>query len=68
MKPRLFVIVGLVFGPFAVSSLCAQSEAQFAKANQEYAQGNFKAAIEDYNAIVSSGQLTVDLFYDLDND
>jgi tetratricopeptide (TPR) repeat protein len=67
MKRSLFVIVGLVFGPFAVSSLWAQSDAQFAKANQEYAQGNFKAAIEDYNAIVRSGQLSANLFYDLGN-
>ena len=34
----------------AVSSAFAQSDAQFAKANQEYAQGQFKEALQRFEA------------------
>src|SRR5712691_8646012 len=50
-----------------VSPVFAQSSAQFAKANQEYGAGDFKAAIEDYEAVVRSGQDTPNLFYNLGN-
>jgi tetratricopeptide (TPR) repeat protein len=39
----------------------------FAKANTEFAAGNFKAAIADYQAVVSSGEWNANLFYDLGN-
>src|SRR5437588_9049559 len=39
----------------------------FAKANTEFAAGNFKAAIADYEAVVGSGAWSADLFYDLGN-
>jgi tetratricopeptide (TPR) repeat protein len=52
---------------FAVSSAFAQSGAAFAKANEEYAQGQFKEAIADYEALVRSGQWSANLFYDLGN-
>src|SRR5256714_11272912 len=55
--------LGLVSTPF----LMAQPAAQFAKANQEYAAGDFKAAIEDYEELVRSGQDTPNLFYNLGN-
>src|SRR5260370_25619885 len=51
----------------AGSMLCAQPSAQFAKANQEFATGDFKAAIEDYEALVRSGQDAPNLFYHLGN-
>src|SRR5260370_40608506 len=51
----------------AGSMLCAQPSAQFAKANQEFATGDFKAAIEDYETLVRSGQDTPNLFYNLGN-
>lgn len=51
----------------AVSSAFAQSDGPFAKANQEYAQGQFKEAIADYEALVRSGQWSANLFYDLGN-
>jgi len=44
----------LVSTPF----LMAQPAAQFAKANQEYAAGDFKAAIADYEELVRFGQDT----------
>jgi tetratricopeptide (TPR) repeat protein len=67
MKQRLILAVCVAFGAFAASSAVAQSEPQFAKSNQEYAQGHFKEAIDGYEAIVRSGQLSPNLFYDLGN-
>ncbi len=48
-------------------SVLAQSDADFAKANQDYAQGNFKEAISGYETLVRSGQWSANLFYDLGN-
>jgi tetratricopeptide (TPR) repeat protein len=45
----------------------AQSDAQFTKANQAYAQGRFKEAISGYEALVRSKQWSANLFYDLGN-
>jgi len=45
----------------------AQPAAQFAKANQEYAAGDFKAATADYEELVRSGQDTPNVFYNLGN-
>jgi tetratricopeptide (TPR) repeat protein len=50
-----------------VSSVLAQSDADFTKANQEYAQGHFKEAISGYEALVRGGQWSANLFYDLGN-
>ena len=52
---------------FSVASAFAQSDAEFAKANQEYAQGHFKEAIAGYEALVRGGQWNANLFYDLGN-
>src|SRR5437016_7038936 len=49
------------------SAAFAQSDAEFAKANQEYAQGHFKEAISGYEALVRAGQWSANLFYDLGN-
>jgi tetratricopeptide (TPR) repeat protein len=49
------------------SILAAEPSAQFAKANQEYAAGDFKAAIADYEELVRSGQDTPNVFYNLGN-
>jgi tetratricopeptide (TPR) repeat protein len=51
----------------AASSVFAQSDAEFAKANQAYAQGKFKEAISDYETLVRSGQWSANLFYNLGN-
>src|SRR5215467_955677 len=50
-----------------VSSAFAQSNPQFAKANEEFAQGHFKEAIAGYEALISAGQWNPNLFYDLGN-
>src|SRR5438094_8435146 len=39
----------------------------FAKANTEFAAGNFKAAIADYEAVVGSGAGSANLVYDVGN-
>jgi tetratricopeptide (TPR) repeat protein len=51
----------------AVSSACAQTDGTFVKANEEYAAGKFKEAIDDYETLVRSGQWSANLFYDLGN-
>jgi tetratricopeptide (TPR) repeat protein len=60
-------VYGAIIGAFLVSSAFAQSDAHFAKANQEYAAGQFKEAIEDYESLVRGGQWSANLFYDLGN-
>jgi tetratricopeptide (TPR) repeat protein len=49
------------------ASALAQSEAEFAKANQNFAQGHFTEAITGYEALVRAGQWNANLFYDLGN-
>src|SRR2546428_6546529 len=51
----------------STSSAFAQLDSDFTKANQDYAQGNFKEAISRYETLVSSGQWSANLFYDLGN-
>lgn len=50
---------------FVAASAFAQTD--LAKANQEYAQGHFKEAIDGYETIARSGQWSANLFYDLGN-
>jgi tetratricopeptide (TPR) repeat protein len=61
----LAVFFCLTFG--IVLSASAQTDADFTKANQEYAQGYFKEAISGYEALVRGGQWSANLFYDLGN-
>ena len=66
--PKTFIYLSCaILALFAVSSGFAQSDAQFAKANQEYAQAHFKEAIADCEALVRSGEWSANLFYDLGN-
>ena len=39
----------------------------FAKANTAFAAGQFKSAIQQYQAVVQSGEWSANLFYDLGN-
>jgi len=66
MKTRI-VISGAGLWLLCALILAAEPSAQFAKANQEYAAGDFKAAIDDYEELVRSGQDTPNLFYNLGN-
>src|SRR6266536_22071 len=45
----------------------AQSDAEFAKANQQFAQAHFKDAIAGYEGLVRTGQASANVFYDLGN-
>jgi len=55
MKMRASLIAFL-FCALATPSLFSQADAEFAKANQEFAQGHFKEAISGYEALIHSGQ------------
>jgi tetratricopeptide (TPR) repeat protein len=60
--------LGALLGLLAlIPTVFAQSNAQFAAANQEYASGHFKEAIDNYEMLVRSGALSANLFYDLGN-
>src|SRR6266404_4597509 len=63
---RLPAIFFCLYFAIAASAI-AQPHAGFAKANQEYAQGNFKEAIASYEALVQADQWNANLFYDLGN-
>jgi tetratricopeptide (TPR) repeat protein len=52
---------------WAASPLGAQTDTDFTKANQEYAQGHFKEAISGYETLVRAEQWSANLFYDLGN-
>jgi hypothetical protein len=66
MKSRTYLIALLFCAGSAVSAI-AQPNAEFAKAYQEYAQGNFKEAIVSYEALVRADEWNANLFYDLGN-
>jgi len=61
------IVVVFLCGLGIVTSAFGQPDLQFTKANQEYAQGHFKEAIGDYEALVQGGQWNANLFYDLGN-
>lgn len=66
MKTGLRVIS--LFAFIAATSVApAQSTNPFAKANQEYAAGDFDGAIRDYEELVRSGQDVPNVFYNLGN-
>ena len=54
MKPRKLIVnlCCAITCAFLIPSVFAQSDAQFAKANQEYADRNFKEAIGGYDQLV----------------
>ena len=62
--PARLAIFFLLLG---VTLLLAQSASQFTKANQEFASGDFKAAIADYEEMVRAGEDAPNLFYNLGN-
>ena len=50
-----------------VMAASAFAQADFAKTNEEFAQGHFKEAIAGYEALVRAGHWNANLFYDLGN-
>src|SRR3984893_1583787 len=65
MKTRIVFVLAVLLAGTSIG--VAQSNPQFAKANQEYAAGDFNAAINDYEELVRSGRDTPNLFYNLGN-
>jgi tetratricopeptide (TPR) repeat protein len=61
----LTIFFYLIFGIVSVG--LAQPDAQFANANQAFAQSHFKEAIADYEALIRDGQWSANVFYDLGN-
>ena len=59
--------IAILCSAVSAASSFAQTEGDFTKANQEYAQGHFKEAISGYEALVRAGQWSANLFYDLGN-
>ena len=67
MKGRTFLVslyCAVIWTCVAASTF---AQADFDKANQEYAQGHFKEAIGSYETLARSGQWGANLFYDLGN-
>ncbi len=60
-------LIAFLFCALATPSLLAQADAEFAKANQEFAQGHFKEAISGYEPLIRAGQWSANAFYDLGN-
>jgi tetratricopeptide (TPR) repeat protein len=60
------LFVTIVFAS-SVSSIFAQSDADFAKANENYAAGHFQEAVNGYEKLVRAGQWSANLCYDLGN-
>src|SRR5215831_20464076 len=67
MSMRYIACLCCTICTLVVSTAFAQPDPQFEKANQQYAQGNFKEAISGYEALVHAGQWNANLFYDLGN-
>jgi tetratricopeptide (TPR) repeat protein len=66
MNFRTSLIVVLLCA-LSISAGVAQGDAEFAKANQAFAQGHFKEAISGYEALIRAGQFSANVFYDLGN-
>jgi tetratricopeptide (TPR) repeat protein len=63
-RSKVFLGVFLIAGVLVMPARGA-TDAQFAKANEEYAAGHFREAIADYESLVRSGEWSANLFYDL---
>jgi tetratricopeptide (TPR) repeat protein len=66
MKIRAFLIA-FVLCALATPLVLAQADAEFSKANQDFAEGRFKEAISGYETLVRDGQWSANVFYDLGN-
>ena len=64
---KVYVPICAVACTFWISAAFAQTNTDFAKANEEYAQEHFKEAIAGYETLVRAGQWNANLFYDLGN-
>lgn len=67
MRFRAFLLPSAALLLALVSSVLAESDAPFSRANQDYAQGKFKEAVSAYEEMVQSGEWSAALFYNLGN-
>jgi tetratricopeptide (TPR) repeat protein len=67
LRSTIAIFVATTFAVFLGTSVLAQSDADFMKANQAYAQSHFVQAIDGYEGLVRSGQWSANLFYNLGN-
>ena len=68
MKRRIFFLfVALATIALNGATTRAEQNPAFAKANEAYSAGRFQQAVEGYQSLVNSGQLSANLFYDLGN-
>ncbi len=66
-RPWWIGIAALALACATVSLARADQDSAFAQANQQYSEGHFQEAIKSYESLVSSGQWSANLFYDLGN-
>ncbi len=67
MKQLIASLCALLGSAVLIPTVFARSDAPFAAANQDYASGHFKEAIDGYETLVRSGEFSANLFYDLGN-
>ncbi len=69
MRSRVILFLLLLsLGLTSVSAAApADSDAVFTRANQEFANGNYRAAIDSYESLLKAGQWNAALFYNLGN-
>ena len=60
-------ILGLLLMFIALAQVAFAEESRFEKANKEFAAGDFKAAIAEYEAMVAAHEWSANLFYNLGN-
>lgn len=63
-SPFVVIFVALVS---LASSVFGQADPDFAKANDEFAKGQFQEAVRDYESIIQTKQWSSPLFYNLGN-
>ncbi len=68
MRPPIFILLSAAALGLAIAPLVrAQPDAAFAKANADFASGNFAVAIGGYESLVKDHHWNASLFYDLGN-
>lgn len=60
-------IAAIALGCATARSVRAEQNPAFAKANQDYSEGHFQEAADGYQKLVSAGQPSATLFYNLGN-
>lgn len=65
MKP--FLLCCFAVAAVLSNAIASEQNDTFAKANQEYAAGNFRESIASYDSLVQAGETSAAIFYDLGN-